>query len=130
MSCGPKSKSTATDSHTFPTLAEKKAFLERYVSFRRTYEDLDYLIAFRDGGDGGVPGPSEWDIRLIATVPASEIDGWTSGLTVTTAPDTGWLSQIGDAPSDLTPFEWRGDSQRLVGIDRVRRVVIYRNRTQ
>ncbi len=117
-----------TDSNTFSTLAEKKAFLERYVSFRRTYEDLNYVIAFRDGGDGGVPSPSEWDVRLIATVPTSEIDGWTSGLAVTTAPDTGWLSDVPDAPSDLRTFEWHGDTTRLVGIDRARRIVIYRNR--
>ena len=129
VSCGPKSKSTTTDSHTFSTLAEKKAFLERYVSFRRTYETLTYLIAFRDGGDGGVPSPSEWDVRLIATVPTSEIDSWISGLTVTTAPDTSWLSQVASAPSDLSAFEWHGDSTRLVGIDRARRMVIYRNRT-
>jgi hypothetical protein len=129
VSCGPKSKSTTTDSHTFSTLAEKKTFLERYVCFRRTYENLTYLISFRDGGDGGVPSPSEWDVRLIATVPTSEFDEWTSGLTVTTAPDTNWLSQITDAPSDLTTFKWHGDSKRLVGIDHERRIVIYRNRT-
>lgn len=129
VSCGPKSKSTTTDSHTFSTLAEKKEFFERYVSFRRTYEELNYWIAYSDGGDGGLPSPSEWDIRMIAKVPTSEIDVWTSGLTVTTSPDTGWLSQVAGAPTDLSTFEWHCDSKRLVGVDRDRRIVIYRNRT-
>lgn len=130
VSCGgSKSKTTHSDSGKFPSLAEKKEALERYVSFRRTYHTLDFRIDFRDGGDGGVPSPSEWNLRLAGTIPPDEIDQWTSGLASTATPDTSWVADIPNAPTDLKGFEWHTDKYRIVGIDRTRNRLVYQNRT-
>jgi hypothetical protein len=71
------------------------------VNFRRTYEELEFAISFNDGGSGRVPGPTEWDIRLLAKVPK--------------------------APPKLEGFGWATAGDRIVGIDRKQRVVAYRN---
>jgi len=130
VSCGgPKSKTTNSDSRTFTSLAEKKEFVERYVKFKRTYETLEFLIDYRDGGDGGLPSPTEWDIRLVATVPTNKIEAWISGIPITKRAESGWVSDIANAPADLNRFEWHLDKNRTVGIDRMRRIVLYRHRT-
>ena len=95
----------------------------------RSYEDLDFQVYFRDGGDGGFPSPTEWDIRLVATVPANEIDDWIADLPIAKEAETDWVSAIANAPADLKVFEWHLDKNRTVGIDRARRIVLYRNQT-
>ncbi len=122
-----KSKSTNTRSDTFSTLASKQAFLESYVAFRRSYEDLHFHISFTDGGAGILPGPTEWDIRLMAVIPAEEMDEWISGLTASDSGDTKWALGLPEAPADLARFVWFEDDCRLVGLDRASRIVLYRN---
>lgn len=61
---------TRTNSSAYSTVQERASFLHQYVTFRRTYETLDFDIVYLNNG-GMLPAPSEWDIRLIATVPAS-----------------------------------------------------------
>ena len=39
----------------FPTLAERVAFLQQYVTFRRTYETLDFDIMYQNNGGGSLP---------------------------------------------------------------------------
>src|SRR3954451_19838714 len=69
--------STRTVSSQFATVAERAKFLEKYVTFRRTYETLDFDVMYQNnGGGGGAPGPSDWDVRLVATVPAAELGTW------------------------------------------------------
>jgi len=124
--------STHTRSSQFATLEQRVEFLNRYVSFRRTCETLDFDIDYQNNGGGWVPGPSEWDIRLIATVPAGALPDWIPpGVRpcrtheVEPAP-TLWLSSI---PTSIDPRgidEWYPDRQRLVGIDRKRRLVVWR----
>jgi hypothetical protein len=126
---GNKTKTTDTDSAKFATLGEKKEFLERHVKFRRTYEELDFDITYTDGGDGWLPSPTEWDIRIAAKVPADEIDDWIAGLGAAQDVDAKWVSGIPKAPTRLDDFEWVTDGDRLVGFDRKQRVVAYRNRS-
>jgi hypothetical protein len=97
------------------------------VNFRRTYEELEFAISFNDGGSGRVPGPTEWDIRLLAKVPVEEIADWTAGLKATMEVDTSWVSRIPKAPPKLEGFGWATAGDRIVGIDRKQRVVAYRN---
>ncbi len=124
---GERGKTTDTDSREFADLTARQSFLERYVSFRRSYEELEFDISFMDGGGGRVPGPSEWDIRILAKVPADEINQWTSGLETTEPGDPSWVSSIPNAPSELEGFQWYKDGPRLVGIDAASRIVLYRN---
>jgi hypothetical protein len=122
--------STRTTSAKFQTLAERTAFLSQYVAFRRTYETLDFDVFYQDnGGGGGVPGPSDWDIRLVATVPAAEVAAWIpAGVKRATTPptDTAWLKSV---PTTVDPSginEWYVDGPRTIGLDRGRRIVAYR----
>src|SRR5215470_1405257 len=90
---------TKTKSSAFATVDERAKFLHKYVTFRRTYETLDFDISYQNNGGGMAPGPSDWDIRLVATVPASEVQAWVpAGVSATAAPDTGWLQS---APTTL-----------------------------
>lgn len=126
VSCG-KGKTTNTASTAFSTVAEKQQFLERYVKFRRSYEDLHFRLSFIDGDSGMVAGPSEWNIRLVATVPANEIDQWIDGLGAAKLPDLDWVPEIPNAPTDLIDFKWYQDDKRIVGVNRVNRIVLYWN---
>jgi hypothetical protein len=118
---------TKTNSSSFATLAERARFLEEYVSFRRTYESLDFNIMYQNNGGGMVPGPSDWDVRLVATVPASELQAWVpAGVSAASAPDTAWLTAVPTALDLSGVSEWYVDGERVIGIDRARQIVVYR----
>jgi len=125
---------TDTTSAAYSTLQERIEFLQRYVSFRRNYESLDFAIRFRNGGDGGLPSPSEWDIRLVAVVPESEIAAWIpAGATASKEkPDVDWLKTVPTSLDLSGVDEWYVDAryvdnQQTVAVDRARRIVVYRN---
>jgi hypothetical protein len=124
--------STKINSSAFPTVAERAKFLQQYVTFRRTYETLDFDISFLNGGEMP-PGPSEWDIRIVATVPDSEMQDWVpAGVSASTAPDTEdteWLRSVPTTLNVSGVSEWYMDGSRVIGIDRARRIVVYRNST-
>ena len=124
--CG-KGKTTDTVSSTFTTLTEKQEFLERYVKFRRSYDDLHFDLSYIDGGSGMVPGPTEWDVRVFAIVPVGEIDQWVDGFSITLDPELDWVSGIPTAPADVSSYEWYEGDRVIVGIDRERRSVLYWN---
>ena len=118
---------TRTNSSQYATLEERASFLHQYVTFRRTYETLDFDIMYQNNG-GMVPGPSEWDVRLIATVPASELQTWVpQGVpAVPVVQDRQWLQSV-PTSLDLSGIsEWYVDGRRIVGLDRTRRIVAYR----
>ena len=111
----------------FSTVAERVAFLQQYVTFRRTYETLDFDIMYQSNGGGSVPGPSDWDIRVIATVPASELSAWVPpGVPAATAPNTDWLKSVPTAINFSGLNEWYSEGHRIIGLDRARRIVVYR----
>ena len=118
---------TDTLSSEFSTLVEKQEFLERYVNFRRSYEDLDFNLMFRAGGGRTIPGATEWNVRILATVPEGEIEQWIDGLAPASAPNLNWVSDIPDAPTDLNGFEWYEGDRVIIGIDRKSGAVLYQN---
>jgi hypothetical protein len=121
-------ETTRTDSSQFDTLAEKVAFLEQYVTFRRTYELLDFDIVYQNNSGGMVPGPSDWDIRLIATVPEAELPDWVPADAQPTDVNTEWLENIPTEQDSSNITEWyQLDNQTIVGLDRDRCLVAYRN---
>lgn len=119
--------STDTSSDALPSLERRVEFLERYVTFRRGYNDLGFHIAYHNNGGGMVPGPSEWDIRLVATVPPAELTAWVpSDLAPTPTADTQWLSGVPGEGHAAGIREWYIGPGSAVGIDRERSVVAYR----
>ena len=125
-SCG-KGKTTDTVSSKFTTLVEKREFLERYMKFRRSYDDLHFHISFIDGDSGMVPGPTEWNLRVLAVVPEGQIDQWIDGLSAAPDPELNWISDLPKVPSDLSRYKWYEGDRVIVGIDRESRTVLYWN---
>jgi hypothetical protein len=119
--------STRTTSAQFHTVKEKTDFLQRYVTFRRTYDTLDFDITYQNNGGGSVPGPSDWDVRLVATVPPSEVPMWIPAGLTPSAQDQAWLKSV-PTSLDLSGLnEWYGDAHRIIGIDRQHNIVAYRS---
>ena len=126
--CGsPAPVETVKRSTDFATLAERVAFLERYVTFRRTYRTLEFQVVHANHSGGVVPGPSEWDIRLVATVPAEELEAWIpAGVVAQSDPREPWLAEVPDAPMAGEFPQWYEEARRSVGVDRKGNRVAYR----
>lgn len=122
-------QSTSTSSTKFSTLSEKVEFLEQYVRFRRTYEDLDFVIYYKNGSEGRLdaPAPSEWDIRIIAKVPLAELSQWTKGLPPTSSPEVDWLGDLSGRIDHSGVLAWFQSDGRLVGVDEDNAVIVYRS---
>ncbi|MCY2938506.1 MAG: hypothetical protein NTV55_09130 [Planctomycetota bacterium] len=109
-------------------LAERIGFIEQYVKFRRKYEKLDYAVVYQNNGGGLVPGPSGWDIRLVAVVPASELDSWIpADARKTNGPALEWVQDLPGMIERRKITEWYRKSGIEVGLDRTQSVVVYRN---
>lgn len=91
---GPPFTETSIDDPKFIQLSDKIEFLEKYVTFRLTYKDLDFEIFFQNNSGGLVPGPSDWDIIIIAQIPKSEIELWTKGLLSMHQPKIDWMNNL------------------------------------
>lgn len=124
---GPETVVETSDSRV--SLEDKITFLEQYVSFERTYEQLEYDVVYFNNS-GFPPGPSDWSIKVLAVVPTDELDSWVlpdaQGKEV---PSPTIFSSI---PGDINTqeiTEWFVDSQRIVGIDRANSIVFYWNTT-
>lgn len=121
---GPASTDTSSDS--LPSLEERVEFLQKYVTFRRGYDDLGFHITY--SGGGLVPGPSEWDIRLVAVVPSSEISEWVpAGEAAMPTADKKWLINVPGAERTAGIEEWYTKPGKVIGIDRKHSVVAYRS---
>jgi hypothetical protein len=122
---GPASTDTSSDS--LPSLEQRVEFLQRYVTYRRGYRDLGFHIVYHNNGSLP-PGPSEWDIELVATVPPAELAAWVpAGVAAKPSVDTQWLADVPGAERAAGIREWYTRSGVVVGIDRKRSVVAYRN---
>lgn len=128
VGCTPTgSSSTNTTSDAFQTLAAKVEFLERYVTFRRSYESLDFHIRFEVSGVVSVPGPSDYDVRLCAQVPVEQLDLWIpSGIKPSSnVPDLEWLTSVPGNHDVSGISEWFVDHRKIIGLDRKRNIVVY-----
>jgi hypothetical protein len=119
--------STRTTSAKSSTLKERTDFLHQYVTFRRTYQSLDFDIDFKNNSRG-VPAPNDYDIRLVAVVPADELQAWIPpGVgAVSIAPDVRWLATVPTTVNLSQINEWYEEPRRIIGVDRASNVVVYR----
>lgn len=127
-STGPASTDTSSDA--VPSLEARIEFLQRYVTFRRGYTDLGFRVVYHNNG-GLVPGPSDWDIRVVAAVPPAELADWVpAGAAATPSADTRWLVGVPGAERATGITEWYVGPGSVVGIDREGSVVAYRRWTR
>ena len=121
--------SVAETSANKELLGDRIEFVETYVKFRRQYNRLEYDIFFQNNG-GIPPGPSDWDIRLVADVPPGDLTDWISqGMTPGISPVDSWHQKIANEIDISNVTEWYIDGGRSVGIDRDNSIVVYRNHT-
>jgi hypothetical protein len=77
------SLTTDTISWQFPTTDEKLAFLQTYLNLPTDVEAIEYHIVFHDNSGGRVPGPSDWDMRVIVKVAPEDVQAWIESLSET-----------------------------------------------
>lgn len=83
---------------------------------------------YQNHGGGMVPGPSDWDIRLIALVPESEIEFWIPpGAEIEDNPMPRWLKDLPGTMERDGISEWYRNSGTVIGVDRELSIVAYRN---
>ena len=124
--CGKSGPATTdTTSASIPALKDRVEFLQQYVTFRRTYDSLDFAIQYRNNNGGMVPGPSDCDIRLVAIVPAAEISDWIPAEAPVPKPDTAWLKSVPTSLDLSGVDEWYVDGSKTVGLNRAKRIVVY-----
>lgn len=111
-------------------LKDRVEFIEQYVTFERMYNELEYSVFYQNNGGGGIPGPSDWDIRIVAKVPPEQIQAWVPANSVVgAAPKTKWFESTADKIDVSSISKWHTDWQRSVGLDRQNSIVVYRNST-
>ena len=114
-------------SATRPTLADRVEFIEQYVKFRRKYKQLEYDVYYMNGGSFP-PAPSEWDIRIVASVDPNDLDQWAiTGKRNLEMKTPDWVGTTAKSLNVDAISEWYTDGGRTVGIDRDANIVAYRS---
>ena len=73
-------RSTDTDSAAFGSAAARVEFLDRYLTFRSVPLDAHYRVFWSDNSGGRVPGPSDWDLRIVLTLEPDDVPAWIEGM--------------------------------------------------
>ena len=110
-----------------PKLEDRIQFVETYVTFRRTYKQLEYDVWFQNNSGGGIPGPSEWDVHLVAVVPGEELHDWIPEAATAMKESPTWSTSL-DSIDTAGVTEWHQLGSATVGLDEKNSVVVYRNR--
>ncbi len=71
---------TNTRSTQFSTDGEKLAFLKKYLTMYSDGEAAEYQIVYHDNSSGGVPGPSDWDMRVALKMAPEHLALWTADM--------------------------------------------------
>jgi len=107
------------------TLDERIQFVQTYLNFDRDYEQLEFSIFYQNNSCGSFPGPSEWDIKLLAKVPSEALSLWTEGLKPATQAEF-WMSGMADEIDVSGINTWYRSGGKVVGVDRENSIVAYR----
>ena len=121
--------STETTSEKFDSLLNKISFLEQYVTFNRQYENLDFIIFYQNNSNGFLPGPSDWDVQIIAQIPNDTINAWISNAKTIKTDDTDWVLKIPTNINRSGFSEWYQKEKALIGVNRTQSIIVYRNRS-
>ena len=120
-------RTTDTTSDQLPSLEARVQFVEVYVVAGRRYSELSFHIRFQDNSGGMVPGPSDWDFRLVASVTANELADWIpAGATPINKPELDWLATVPNSKRAAGITEWYKKGRTTIGIDRKQNIVAYR----
>lgn len=82
---------TNTLSRDLKTKEEKLSFLKKYMVLNSEVIDTEFHISYQDNS-GGVPGPSDWDIKLALKVSKDETSKW--------------VSEYEEVSADMVSLDW------------------------
>ena len=85
-----RSMTTDTRSSSLPDDASKIAFLRKYLVMPSQVQATEFHIEYHDNDGGLVPGPSEWDMRVVMKVDPAKLPLWTDGFTPAEGADLSW----------------------------------------
>jgi hypothetical protein len=130
QSSGPATTTTSSDA--IASLDQRIDFLQKYVTFRRQYQEVAFHIEYHNNGTGLIPGPSDWDVRIVAVVPPEELELWVStDVKAIPTTDVSWLATVPEgAMRTANITEWYVEPGRIIGVDRKRSIVAYRSWSQ
>ena len=101
IGCSSSSNSTDTHSRTLPDLKSRKEFAARYFKFPTEVEELSFHIVYHDNSGGLAPGPSDWDIQILAKVKNENLAQWHSKMPPASDNlDLEWLKDLGETPAE------------------------------
>ena len=123
---GPPSVSETSSAR--PNLDSRVKFVEQYVSFQRNYKNLEYSIYYQNNSYG-MPGPSDWDIQLVAKVPPDEVASWISPDMKAEHSPRKWHLTTAKEIDVTNVVEWYAVGGRSLGIDRGASIIVYRHNT-
>jgi len=86
---------TKTKSSSFSIKEQKLAFLTKYVKEYSDVYNAEYSIEYQNNNYGFVPGPSEWDIRVVLKVQPEKVSDWVEGFQ--------------EVSEEMVHFDWWGE---------------------
>lgn len=100
-----KGKTTDTWSNEFKDHDEKMAFLAKYLIMPSEPINAEYHIVYQDNSIGSVPGPSDWDVRVILKISPEDFGVWLDGYKPVTSSEIDLTWWDGLASDNIT---WEG----------------------
>lgn len=127
----PDGITTDTTSESFANLRDKITFVERYITFNRDYEKLDFKIFYEDNSRREEPSPSKWSISLVAVVPKADINNWiTKAVMLEEKPDLPWLKSIPTTIDHSSINTWYSRGNSIIGVDLNNNIVAFHNKEE
>lgn len=126
LSCSSElSLTTNTHSSSFQKIEEKIDFLNKYINIESSYAELDYHIIYHDNSAGLVPGPSDWNIMIKATIKPLDIQNWVKDAQKIKHPNF-HFSNINYDPDS---YQWYRRGEAIIGVDYNNNEIVYSHRT-
>lgn len=117
--CSPPSKTTDTYSNSLPDLYAREKFLKQYFHLPGEVEDLVFHVVYQDNSGGMIPGPSDWDIKILARITTKDLSNWQGALQPWSPgekPDISWIEELSSdwVPDNARPNHYGTPSDYLV----------------
>jgi hypothetical protein len=93
----PRPAAMATDTRSASLQGDpaKLDFLKKYLRLPTEVQATEFHIAYHDNSKGMVPGPSDYDLRVVVKVPPDKVSQWVAEMGQPTAPfDVAWAYEL------------------------------------
>jgi hypothetical protein len=93
----PKPAAMATDTRSAALQGDraKLDFLKKYLRLPTEVQATEFHITYQDNSKGMVPGPSDYDLRVVVKVSPDKVPQWSAEMGQPTAPfDVAWAYEL------------------------------------